>query len=128
MDNQPIAGETLQCFNIPVDLGATYHVEVLFDNGCVLSQPITLTNGLNEKFIKQVSVFPNPASKIIQVEYKMGKVKVKVMDINGKVIQQNLESASIHSFNISTLKKGVYLLEISDEVNTCVNIPIPTCC
>ena len=120
MDNQQLVGETSQCYNIPVDLGATYQVEVFFENGCVLSQPITFTSGLNEKFIKQVSVFPNPACEIIQVEYKLGKVKVKVMDINGKVIKQNLESASIHSFNISTLKKGVYLLEISDEVNTCV--------
>lgn len=119
MDNQQLLGETSQCYNIPVDLGATFQVEVFFENGCVLSQPITFSSGLHEKFINQVSVFPNPACEIIQVEFKIRKVKVKVLDINGRLINQKIESATFHSIDISALKKGVYILEISDEVNTC---------
>ena len=119
MDNQQLLGETSQCYNIPVDLGATFQVEVFFENGCVLSQPITFSSGLHEKFINQVSVFPNPACEIIQVEFKIRKLKVKVLDINGRLINQKIESATFHSIDISALKKGVYILEISDEVNTC---------
>lgn len=120
MDNQPIVGETSQCYNVPVDLGATYHVEVFFDNGCVLSQPITFLSGLNENIYNQFSIFPNPAFEKIQIEVKNGKAKFKILDINGRTIIRHEEISSSHTFDLSTIKKGVYLFEISDGVNTYV--------
>jgi pimeloyl-ACP methyl ester carboxylesterase len=118
MDNQPIVGETQQCYNIPVDLGATFQVEVFFGDGCVLSQPITFESGILESLTSQITIFPNPSSDQIHVEAKNSNVQVRILDINGRLIQQHLKYGSMHSFDISKLKKGVYLFKITDGTNS----------
>jgi hypothetical protein len=37
------------------------------------------------------------------------------LDANGRIIEEYLDNASSHSFDISLLKKGFYLLEITSE-------------
>jgi pimeloyl-ACP methyl ester carboxylesterase len=117
MDNQPIVGETSQCYNIPVDLGATYQVEVFFDNGCVLSQPITMTSGLNELFDWQIILYPNPANHVISIESNKKEVNYQILDLNGRTITSNKTFSKLHLVNISLLSKGIYQVEITDGTN-----------
>jgi pimeloyl-ACP methyl ester carboxylesterase len=117
MDNQPIASETQQCFNIPVDLGATYQVEVFFDNGCVLSQPITMTSGLNELLDSKITLYPNPANQFVTIESVKSEFKYQLMDLNGRVISMNKTFSKIHMIDISILSKGIYQVAITDGMN-----------
>ena len=117
MDNQPIVGETSQCYNIPVDLGATYQVEVFFDNGCVWSQPITMTSGLNELFDWQIILYPNPANHVISIESNKKEVNYQILDLNGRTITSNKTFSKLHLVNISLLSKGIYQVEITDGTN-----------
>jgi dienelactone hydrolase len=117
MDNLPIVGETSQCYNIPVDLGATYQVEVFFDNGCVWSQPITMTSGLNELFDWQIILYPNPANHVISIESNKKEVNYQILDLNGRTITSNKTFSKLHLVNISLLSKGIYQVEITDGTN-----------
>jgi pimeloyl-ACP methyl ester carboxylesterase len=117
MDNQPIASETQQCFNIPVDLGATYQVEVFFANGCVLSQPITMTSGLNELLDSKITLYPNPANQFVNIESVKSEFKYQLMDLNGRVISMNKTFSKMHMIDISILSKGIYQVAITDGMN-----------
>jgi hypothetical protein len=117
MDNQPIFGETQQCYNIPVDLGATYQVEVFFANGCVLSQPITMTSGLNELFDSKITLYPNPANQFVTIESVKSEFKYQLMDLNGRVISMNKTFSKMHMIDISILSKGIYQVAITDGMN-----------
>ncbi len=117
MDNQPIVGETQQCYNIPVDLGATYQVEVFFANGCVLSQPITMTSGLNELFDSKITLYPNPANQFVTIESVKSEFKYQLMDLNGRVISMNKTFSKMHMIDISILSKGIYQVAITDGMN-----------
>lgn len=115
IDNQPIIDGTQQCYNIPVDLGATYQVAVSFQNGCVLSQAITFESSMEENLIDQLEIYPNPSTQFITIKVKSAEIKVRILDANGRIIEDLLEKASTHLFDVSRLKKGFYLLEITTE-------------
>ena len=115
MDNQPIIGETQQCYNIPVDLGATYQVAVSFQNGCVLSQSLTFESNVDETSLNYLEIYPNPANQFVTIKNNATEIKVRILDANGRIIEEHLDNASSHSFDISRLKKGFYLLEITTE-------------
>ena len=120
MDNQPISGENQQCFNIPVDLGATYQVEVFFDNGCALSQPITMTSGLNEQLDSKINIYPNPASQLLTIQSEKNEFMYQLLDVNGRVIQVNKTLSNLHKLDVSILSKGIYQVEITDGINKIV--------
>jgi len=115
MDNQPIIGETQQCYNIPVDLGATYQVAVYLQNGCVLSQSLTFESNVDETSLNHLEIYPNPANQLVTIKNNATEIKVRILDANGRIIEEQLDNASSHSFDISLLKKGFYLLEITTE-------------
>lgn len=115
MDNQPIIGETQQCYNIPVDLGATYQVTVYFENGCALSASLTFENSLEETSLADVLIYPNPARQVVNIKVNNAEIKVRLMDLNGRLLQGNSAKAFAHTLDISKLEKGIYLLEISSE-------------
>ncbi|MCX6196442.1 MAG: T9SS type A sorting domain-containing protein, partial [Flavobacteriia bacterium] len=109
MDNQPIIGETQQCYNIPVDLGATYQVAVSFQNGCVLSQSLTFESNVDETSLNYLEIYPNPANQFVTIKNNATEIKVRILDANGRIIEDHLDNASSHSFDLSRLKKGFYL-------------------
>lgn len=116
MDNQPLVGATQQCYNIPVDLGATYQVEVFFDNGCVLSQPITMTNGMVEHFGSKISIFPNPVADFLNIAIDWeGEKLLKIFDNQGRMVKQaNTKSKEI-KIDCQDLTGGFYTIAISSE-------------
>ena len=116
MDNQPLVGATQQCYNIPVDLGATYQVEVFFDNGCVLSQPITMTNGMVEHFGSNISIFPNPVADFLNIAIDWeGEKLLKIFDNQGRMVKQaNTKSKEI-KIDCQDLTGGFYTIAINSE-------------
>ncbi|MBM3430233.1 MAG: T9SS type A sorting domain-containing protein [Bacteroidetes bacterium] len=111
MDNQPIVGETSQCYNIPVDLGATYQVEVFFENGCVYSAPITFESGVEEVNLKNVQVFPNPTYSELTFKSEELMMELLIKDAMGKEVYFNRIYSDNFQLNLNVLP-GIYLAEI----------------
>ncbi len=87
--------------------------------------PIQVTNlcpvlGVEENSIENViSIFPNPSSDFINVNYKSktSQVQFEIIDVLGrKVTSFNLQGSGSEEeqINISKLSRGVYLLKVTD--------------
>jgi hypothetical protein len=60
------------------------------------------------------SIYPNPASNYITVTMgsEMSAYKIRILSIDGKVLlDKNSKGNSTEQINISTLKKGMYILQ-----------------
>ena len=72
-------------------------------------------------FITQnITLFPNPSSKNIYIKNLKGDEQITMYDLLGRVVEipfQNTESNSEMVANISSLKRGIYLVVISDVSN-----------
>lgn len=82
------------------------------------------TSSIEEKQeIGLIGIYPNPAKDKLSVHFigsNFGIHNIRIIDLNGKIaLQQNVENEAINSsikqFSISDLKKGMYILQISDE-------------
>ena len=58
-----------------------------------------------------ISIYPNPTSDIVNVDGNYSQLKVVMYDILGK---QVMNKSITNSIDISQLKKGVYILQLSD--------------
>jgi hypothetical protein len=74
------------------------------------------------KDINSISVFPNPAEKIIQVRWDadfIGNLRINVIDANGKMIHslsaRKESQVYTSAIDVSSLRQGVYILEIKRD-------------
>lgn len=90
----------------------------LFDNyesgfyvdNIVISEGTASTEDFaNAKF----SVYPNPASDVINISYADTINAVTITDLNGRVVKQVLLGVNEGQINISDLSQGVYILNAS---------------
>lgn len=71
-----------------------------------------LTSGIEKAdiFSQNVSLFPNPASDILTVEAKKGKLqKVEILNLLG----QTLLTQTANEIPVSTLENGIYLIKLT---------------
>ncbi len=69
--------------------------------------------GLSEYSIPQLSVYPNPSNGMVTLEYGAPIKRVDLLDASGRLVRSipvNGEQQLI--FDVSTLSKGMYLLEV----------------
>jgi len=95
------------------------------------SQNTTLTQGfqqsnleittINEKVVDDIAVdvFPNPVVDLITISNTNNKegLSVRLMDLNGKVIEYDQLNATKQEYNLSNLQTGVYLVEVLNSEN-----------
>jgi uncharacterized repeat protein (TIGR01451 family) len=93
--------------------------------------PAIVTNTFNTEFVQQLGVaefenadfvfYPNPASANVTVSLKnQGYItKIEVYDISGKMILSQKPNALelSQTVNLSTISKGMYLLEVTTDAN-----------
>ena len=114
LDGNAINGATSSTYEATQE--GVYYVIATYDYGCIVSNNQTL--GLLEENILNVKIYPNPASEELFIQLTEEKVSVKVLDINGRLINQKNEVSSLHTIDISNLKKGFYLVEITVGANS----------
>ena len=74
----------------------------------------TSTSVEDELSIPGLSIYPNPANDLLQIEFDSpADYQLKIYDVSGRLL---IESRTTRSgpLDISSLKKGLYLLQISD--------------
>ena len=82
----------------------------------ILIDPLSVS----ESNIENVSLFPNPSSKNIYIKNLKGDELITMYDLLGRVMEipfQNAENNSEIVADISSLKRGLYLVVISDVSN-----------
>ena len=73
----------------------------------------------NYELESQISLFPNPATSIITIELKdITFVKATIFDINGRALKTENNIDNRNEINISSLAKGVYLIQIASDSGT----------
>lgn len=90
----------------------------LENNGFTLTYEIeTDINDYAE--LNELSVYPNPADNVLNVDLTSefeGDIQFGIVDLSGRILSQETVHVSAgelhHSFNISALAKGIYLLNI----------------
>ncbi|MEX2484829.1 MAG: T9SS type A sorting domain-containing protein, partial [Brumimicrobium sp.] len=120
--DDPIAGSQQNASNIPGNYNYDYIVtngvcpadtslvEVQVDGGCDYLS-------LGEETLADLSVFPNPATDLINISNPTGteSLRVEMLDMNGRVVVSDanaLSNTSEATIDIDHLQKGVYTLRI----------------
>ena len=64
-------------------------------------------------------LFPNPSDFNTNLKFEeIGDYNIIVLDLTGKKVHElNLEQVSEHSLDISSYKKGVYFVKVSNQNN-----------
>jgi hypothetical protein len=68
------------------------------------------TSSINELNTFELTIFPNPASELINISIPFNKANMKIIDVNGKVLINEPFSKTV---NISSFSKGNYIVIIS---------------
>jgi hypothetical protein len=90
----------------------TFDMELLYIDDILLSQELL---GTEQFASSKFSVFPNPASNVINVSAKTSQTitGVAIADLNGRIVlQTSFDSLSNAQLNIADLSTGVYTMTI----------------
>lgn len=63
-----------------------------------------------------ISIFPNPTSEIITIENDR-PIKVRLKDINGKILSNHISFSGSLQINLSNYSEGIYFISIEDETS-----------
>lgn len=101
----------------------TYFTAVKDANGCVLTQPVFVTDVID--FLGEpITVFPNPTfgrCYIKGLTASLGKVNIDIFSLEGRLIEGDIQlDEKDNTINLTTYPKGIYLIKINNYINTIV--------
>ena len=113
-------------FAVPAihDLNANGNLDLLVGNtagGVQYFHGTHATFSIEEEDIAKATIYPNPAKDLLQVDFPglNGNLTVQIFDIHGKLVQaKSLTAGSSKSIDISSLSKGVYVIQLHSELHT----------
>lgn len=87
-------------------------------NGCAntatASIYVDVCAGINTTLAKQVSIYPNPATELLNVKVGNTYATVTLMDMTGRVIESQLAQGTVN-FNFSNLSNGMYVIKVQSD-------------
>ena len=104
--------------NIPI-VGGTYGITLNAETGeYAFGDPLTSTKDLLDP--SSISVWPNPASDVLQIDLSaidmQEEVTLNVFDFTGKLVLSQVKLAEAQmQLNVSTLHNGHFMLQISND-------------
>ncbi len=89
-------------------------------NNMIISNSWTITDGgfdcsglsINESAIDNFKMYPNPVNDKLFIKGVEIGTQIKILDITGKVVFENLSQVNDNVLNVSALKSGVYFIEL----------------
>ena len=81
---------------------------------------VTTTTGIESWLENSVTLFPNPAKEVINVQCKMYNVQfggeIQIVDVYGKVVVETFHEASLQArIDVSGLAAGMYFVRVTTE-------------
>lgn len=99
-----------------------YWVTVKDQNSCNANDTVMVSveicDGIAEKDDHKVNIYPNPVQETLKLDFKslpLGDVAVSLTTGDGQIIRKALVSDGQHSFDVSNLSEGIYLLQIQSN-------------
>ncbi len=80
-----------------------------------LTQSVSLCTGIEANFSNSslISIYPNPTSGILNINYLSGSTKnLQILDISGRIVLETSVADDTSTLNISNLQSGIYYLKI----------------
>jgi hypothetical protein len=123
--NQPIPGATDQTFT-PTESGS-YAVQITdVDSNCVgqsdcVEVTILGTNDFGTD--NMISVFPNPASELLNIDLVnvRSEVTVQIANLAGQIVKrQTITQTDLFEINVSDLASGLYIVKVDYDSNVFV--------
>jgi len=69
----------------------------------------------NKKYTTSIFVFPNPVLTTLTVAGIEKDVKIKLFDMNGRLLQTIYSQDNTTDINVSSLQTGIYLLQVGSQ-------------
>ena len=118
LNNNLIVGATNQTYT-PLTNG-DYTVTITDSNNC--SQTSSIYNfaimGLSTNNFNNYSIYPNPASNLIQVNNPNQKQSIlTISDLLGNIVVQSYITKQTESINTNQLSNGIYIVNIENSYN-----------
>jgi hypothetical protein len=78
----------------------------------------TLTDGIESYLLNSISLYPNPAKEVVNVQCTMNNVQIEsieVFDVYGKLLQTVSMTPETTTINVSYLAAGMYFVRVTTE-------------
>lgn len=114
---EAIEGANKQLFE-PAESG-TYLCEIYKDDCSAISEAVTVEVATVEPIVGveiEITLYPNPAITIVHVRHPFDDMDVKVFAMNGQQVVPDTKASN--DIDVSTLKPGVYIVELNAEGRT----------
>lgn len=82
------------------------------DGTSKLSPVVSVTSNCTNNVI---AIYPNPVNDILYIEGLQNYQSIEVIDISGRIVQQQKVSAGTSSINVHSLSKGNYILKLKSN-------------
>ena len=96
--------------NLSVYVDSTTYYSTNCGNDCSLL-------GIDNSTINKFNVYPNPTNDYTQIEISHYPATLCLLDMNGKIVYEDIIQQSSYQLNVSTIEKGIYLLRVGNESN-----------
>lgn len=99
---------------------AMYFIQNGSKNGCdsIVTLNLTISN-TTANFVSQsiiVEAYPNPVKGVLQIVHNIvGATDISLLDINGKIVYQNMSISKTQQIDVSNLAKGIYFLKFQND-------------
>jgi hypothetical protein len=72
--------------------------------------------GIDENSVNEFAIYPNPSNDLVNVSLKKLNDTISLLSIDGKLIESREVSSSVETFNVKSLKSGVYLIQVGQTI------------
>jgi len=122
----PLQCKDVNAFDFTEELGTSYNITGVMSYGygdfsINYRRPtdITIVSGIENELAANVSIYPNPASDIVNIATD-GANTIKVTNLVGQIVEEVSVDNAIETINISNYNTGVYFVEITKANETTV--------
>ncbi len=94
-----------------------YKVTAIYDDGesDPTDEVCVLFTGNNTTFDQNLSIFPNPASDVVNIKSDIQIKNVKVYNYSGQIIRNEKADTKFYQINTSQFEAGIYFLSIETK-------------
>ena len=76
---------------------------------------IDITQDVNNIAVNNFNIYPNPNNGVFNIETTSNNSNIKITDISGKVVFNNSTNKSFNTIDLSSVKSGIYFIEVSNN-------------
>ena len=113
--------ETTYTDNVTVTGQYHYCVTAVYDNGesdCSNEILVDVVTGIEENLFNLTSVYPNPATDVVNIKSAYQIESVKVFNYNGQVVTNETVNSTMYKVNTSNFVSGLYFFQIETTEGT----------